>query len=86
MPNAAGQLREKDARNLATQLDIQETMPRLVSCPAMPTNTANQASVSQADFSLRQSSQFNTPKRRRIERPSIAATTLGMPIASLQCT
>lgn len=80
--NAAGQLKEKDCRDLATQPDIHVTMPRFVNCPAIPTKTANQVNVSHADFSLKQSSQSRTPNNKSIDKPIIAATTLGIPIAS----
>ena len=83
MANATGQLKEKDRRDLATQSDIQFTMPRFVNWPAMPTRMANQANVSQADFSLRQSSQSSTPNKMSIDKPSIVAITLETPIASL---
>nr|GMC89662.1 hypothetical protein VITISV_043636 [Ipomoea batatas] len=45
----------------------------------MPTRTANHARVSQADFSLKQSSQSSTPNNKRIDNPSMAATTLEIP-------
>jgi len=82
--NDAGQVRERDCSSLATQSDIQATTPRFVSCPAIPIKTANQVRESQADLSLRQSSQFMTPNSRSVDRPIIADTTLAIPIASLQ--
>ncbi|KAK6945773.1 3,4-dihydroxy-2-butanone 4-phosphate synthase, RibB [Dillenia turbinata] len=84
MTKAAGLLRESDFKDLATPSDIQLTKPRFVNWPAMPTRTANQIKVSHADFSLKQSSQSSTPNNRRTDNPSIAATTLEMPIFSLK--
>src|SRR4051812_7683394 len=44
---------------------------------------ANQAKVSHADFSFKQSCQSRTPVTRSIDKPTIAVTALAMPIASL---
>lgn len=83
MRNAAGQFNENDCRDVATKFDIQLTIPRLVNWLDMPTRTANQAKVSHADFSLKQSSQSSTPVNKSIDNPSIAAMTLEIPRASL---
>ncbi|KAL4579711.1 hypothetical protein LXL04_015871 [Taraxacum kok-saghyz] len=47
---------ERDLRKSATHVDIHGTTPNSVSWVAMPMSTPNQANVSHADFSLRQSS------------------------------
>ena len=45
----------------------------------MPTRMANQAKVSHADFSFKQSFQSRTPNTSGIDNPIIAATALPMP-------
>lgn len=84
MHKAAGQLSERVWSKFATQFDIHATIPKFVNWLAIPTRTVNHDSVSHAVFSFKQSSQSRTPVRRRIESPSIAATTLEIPSASLQ--
>lgn len=78
MVNAPNQVREKDFRKSATPLDIQGITPRAVNWVAIPTRAPNQAKVSHACFSLKQSSHSSTPDSRSTDRPIIAATTLAM--------
>mmetsp|Transcript_14037 Transcript_14037/g.42362 ORF Transcript_14037/g.42362 Transcript_14037/m.42362 type:complete len:237 (+) Transcript_14037:3050-3760(+) len=56
--------------------------PSAFSCPAMPTNTANQNRVSQAGGYVRQSFHVSTPVISNTDRPIMAATTALMPTAS----
>lgn len=78
MVNAPNQLSESDFRKWATQLDIHGITPRAVNWVAMPTRAPNQAKVSHACFSLKQSSHSSTPDNSSTDSPIIAATTLAM--------
>jgi hypothetical protein len=79
-PNSTdeGLIREYEEK---ADLDLPQevSLERIGGLGTLLTNTANHRSVSQADFSVRQSSHLSTPKVSSMHRPSMAATTLATP-------